>query len=907
MYLSLQSRKRRKMDWVRRNNLIRTEKLHIEDDITKSQFLELYKKYGNGFSDQEFAKYFLDIPTMKAYYLLCGKIKTTPILTLEYISPQKIEEIRNEVRKYLEENNIKDLTKTQLLYIHEKFGDVLELKEFSEEILGISKHAVECMNCEGKGIVKVYQNKIVDRRYIREFQERVARENNLHIGDGLSVEEIEEIYKKYKNEIDERTFAVKILQISNGRYNLIKREKQKNNKIESKKISSIFTRYIVDPNYIEALREKVILQENLHINDSIDNERFKELYKKYGGILSEVMFAEEILDISAVGVKNMRVSKSNSLILNDIEIPEEYTQEVCQKIVNENGLEQNQLINMEEFQALYDKYAYILSKEQFATLVLDITLDSFNCVKYGNNQRMKILRNYKTTDFEELKKKIIEEEHLHFEDTIKYEEFKKLYSKYSSPNIKESVFAQKVLGLKISDFNNMKYSNNKVKILRNEILPTEEEIEKIKWKVIKENKLHIKDVINIETFNEYHLKYGGIIPDEMFAEKILDITPQTLRKMKSKKDFQAQILLKTMMSEEEIKSLRQKIIFEKSLYIGKEINLEDFNKLYDNYEHILQPIVFGNRILGIGDQSINKLRNGSSETIRLFASENKKQRKKQRKESFTDEQISQIKICLIEGLSEEEIASRLFVEIPYLRKNLKKEFSRNGRISKKEIQKERIRYLYSFGHGLSDIKKLVAGDPEEIKTMLEEVKQEEKQKEKQNKKAQKEKKKEENGTQRLKFLEGRVKKILDDYIETPKRIEIVKNYIELCGKTIEDKTITQERLGLLGEAIIFLQSGEKEIALYAKGCTLFGNYKGAIKFINENIQNEGVSTQGKKDLAKFRENLKYAIKKQNAVNLISKGKLDAKTIADISGISEVEIIGIMRRMRNNPKKEIESK
>lgn len=939
MYLSLQSRQRRKIDWVKRANLIKNEKLHIGDDITQQQFLELFKKYGEGFSDQEFAKYFLDIPTMKCYYLWCGKIKTTPILTLEYVSPQKIEEIRNKVKNYLTTNNMKELTKSELLYLHEKFGEVLELKEFAEEAMGISQHAVECMNCEGKETVKVYRNPIVDRKYIREFQERVARENNLHIGDELKIEEIEEIYKKYKDEIDERTFAVKILQISNGRYNLIKREKPKDGKTESKKLSSIFTRYVVDPDYIEALREKVILQENLHINDPIDNERFKELHKKYGGILSEVMFAEEILDVSAVGVKNMRVSHTNSLILTDIEVPEEYIQELCQKIIDENGLEQNQLINKEEFQVLYDKYAYVLSKEQFATLVLDISLDSFNSVKYENNQRMRILRNYKTTDFEELKKRIIKEEHLHFEDTIRYKKFKELYLKYSSPNVKESVFAQKVLDIKISDFNNMKYSKSKIKILRNEKLPSEEEFEKLKWRIIRENKLHIKDTMNIETFNEYHLKYGGIIPAEMFAEKIFDLSVQTLKKMKADTEFEAQILLKESMSDEEIKLLRQKIIYENCLYIGKEISLEEFNNLYDNYEHILQQIVFGTQILGVGDQSVNKLKSGNCETVKLFASENKKERREQRKRPLTDDQISQIKLCLIEGLTEEEIASRLFIEIPYLRKNLKKEFSKNGRISKQEIQKERIRYLYLFGYGLADIKKLVAGVPEEIKSLLEEVKQEEKQKdrdakmiqkekqkkerekakqeakksrakelEKQDKNARKRKvaqKKDEKSQQDLEYLEKRVKKILDDYVETPKRLESVKEYIELCGRMIEDKSLTLKRLELLGESIIFLQSGEREISLYAKGCILFGNYKNAVKFINQNIQNEAVSVQGKKDLENLRQNLRYAMKKQDAVNLVFRGEIDPKIIAYETGISEVEAMSIIKRMKNNPKREIE--
>ena len=61
MELSLQSKTNLKSVYKLRERFIEEEKLHINDKIDYEKFQELYEKYGEDFTEKEFAKYFLDI------------------------------------------------------------------------------------------------------------------------------------------------------------------------------------------------------------------------------------------------------------------------------------------------------------------------------------------------------------------------------------------------------------------------------------------------------------------------------------------------------------------------------------------------------------------------------------------------------------------------------------------------------------------------------------------------------------------------------------------------------------------------------------------------------------------------------------------------------------------------------
>lgn len=432
MEISLQSKVNFKKIYHKRQEMIFKEKFHIGDSINYEDFKDLYLKYGTEYSEKDFAKYFLDIGTSRFYCIESGKIKETSILLREYVSDAEINKIRNEILNTYRFETVKKIKYDYLEELYKKHYSKLSLQMFAEEVFELHPHTVENMKSNRNKEGVIFKNPL-DKEKIARIKIKVIKESGLHIDDEISKEEFYEIYEKFGEDLEESVFARKVLEIPYGSFNSLKRGKSKKN--------YVFSRYSVNPNDICNLREKVIIEENLSFEEPISNERFKELFRKYAGILSEVMFAEEILDISAVSVKNMRIVGGNSIILTNIEIPEEYIYELRLKIVTEKRLEQNQLVSLKQIKKWHKEYCGRLSEKQFVTLILDTPVENYKNLTCGANERISILRNQVVTDFEKLRKKVIKENNLHYRDKIEYLAFTRLHKKYA-PNMPENIFAR---------------------------------------------------------------------------------------------------------------------------------------------------------------------------------------------------------------------------------------------------------------------------------------------------------------------------------------------------------------------------------------------------------------------------------------------------------------------------------
>ena len=153
----------------------------------------------------------------------------------------------------------------------------------------------------------------------------------------------------------------------------------------------------------------------------------------------------------------------------------------------------------------------------------------------------------------------------------------------------------------------------------------------------------------------------------------------------------------------------------------------------------------------------------------------------------------------------------------------------------------------------------------------------------------------------FKEIKRKTERVLDSYIvNKPNRIT-VRKYISECKLKIENKSISKEDLEILKEVIIFLDSGEKDISLYVKGCIIFGEYTKAIKFINSTIDNEGVTSEGKIKLQFLKSDLKQAERESNAINIIYAGLSDPKQISERTGLTEVDAIRLMKKFKNQIK------
>ena len=299
MELSLQPKYSYKKLYNKREEMIIKEKLHIQDSITYMQFESLYKKYGSGLSEKDFAKYFLDIDYASYYKLQSKYRKTAIILEREFYLDEEFEEIRKQVLN-LGLTKKDRLNYKKLVELYNIYGRKFSLKTFAEEELTINAHRVDDLNSNKESEARILTREFEDKKTIRKIRESLAsKEKKLHMNSQIKLSEFNELYQIYVIneglELDRKAFALKVLGISNdvyGRFEGGKREKV-----------FIFSTYPINPEYIANLREKVIISENLYIDEPISAERFDELYENYAGVLTEEVFAEEILDSSIDTVK----------------------------------------------------------------------------------------------------------------------------------------------------------------------------------------------------------------------------------------------------------------------------------------------------------------------------------------------------------------------------------------------------------------------------------------------------------------------------------------------------------------------------------------------------------------------------------------------------------------------------
>lgn len=602
MEISLQSRITYKTVHKRRCDMITKEKLHILDGMNYSRLQELHQRYGKELTEEEFARYFLDIDWRSYYNLQSGRRAETVILEREFYLEDEIDEIEN---VFIEESGLTPNDKINyetIVIFHNTYGGRFPLKTFADEILGINAHRVDDLNFNKASTAFVFKEKKYSRSSVREIRKRIESECNLHMKSQITLEQFEELYKKYgEGKIDDRVFALKILGITVDSYLRFKNGKRST--------IIIFGTYPLNPDYICELRENVILSEKLRIDDFITVERFDELYQKYGGILPEELFAQEILDVSYASLQNARRRKNNLIILDNIEVPEEYIKTLRERIVHEKNFNSNQLKSLDELIELYSEYGYPLSEKQFITKVLGVSINSYYFLNAGSIMYTYILSDDKEHDFDSVRAQVIKECNLHYDDKIDYTTFYDLYLKYGT-GMREYVFADKILDIDQVRLDNLRHDkeNATTHILLAEPLPSDDEIERIKGNVIKKYNLSANTLMDYKTFRKIYDEFSGIMPEDMFAFRILDISESLLKQIKRNISEKIYILRVADVSKEKIEAFRIKVLMENHLYSGYRLTFQEFCTLYKTYERVLSEEEFAGMILGISEQSLRKLR-----------------------------------------------------------------------------------------------------------------------------------------------------------------------------------------------------------------------------------------------------------------------------------------------------------
>lgn len=524
--MSLQRKINLEKIYPQRNKMISEYKLHIQDSISYEKFKELYSKYGNGLVEEEFAKYFLDIDWRSYYNLQRGYRETSTILERQYYEYSDLDLLEE---KFLSQSKLKPNDKInyeQVVELHEKFGGFFPLKLFADEILGLNAHAVDDMDYDRSISKPILKKEKINRNEISIIRDKIITETGYHTKKQITLEEFKNLYEKYATpQISDRIFALKVLGITTDTF--IRFKKGKREKV------TIFPTYPVNPKYISKLREKVIKEENLYIDKPLSVEEFNNLYEKYGGILTQEIFAQEILDVNWESIKNQRGRKQNVYILRKIPY-EEWIDELREKIIKENSLKPYDKLSLVQIKELYKKYPSVLSERLFCIELLKIPDYNYSQLTAGTTFETRILVDKSEKNFEEIRRKVIEENNLHYDDKIEYYELDRLHTLYA-PTVEEHIFADKVLDIPQNQLDNIRFDKGNLytHILLSEKLPSKEELENLKRKVIYAENLHRRDSIDYITFIRLYKKYGGIMPKDMFAEQILDILSSRVKKNKN--------------------------------------------------------------------------------------------------------------------------------------------------------------------------------------------------------------------------------------------------------------------------------------------------------------------------------------------------------------------------------------
>lgn len=808
----------------------------------------------------------------------------------------KTREILAKRREIIEKEklHIKELIDAEeFLRLYNKYGNGFEQKEFAYAFFDID-------NAKYDPFMKGKKVSILSSEYVSKEEFRSIREKLIDIYDlkTVSYNSALKLYEDFGQRLSFKLFSEEVLGIDEKTLKSRNLKRSPNREIPvnfdiepgeyaaSHSEGEVMLMYALNPEHILNLRKKVIYEEGWHIGEDIDYEKFIQLYSKYGKDMSEDVFSQEVLDISARSLIRMKgPKKSSTAILQNVEIPEKYITTLRDKIVMLNKLEGGQLLEYTKLQEFHRKYAREFLERDFAINVLEVESESYRFLPAGINHSVTILKS-RETDFEALRNKLIREMNLHYDDMINYDIFVNWHQSYA-PNMREVVFAEKVLNIGPENFKEVKYRNGRARILLDIKLPSKEEIAELRKKVIKENKFHINDKIDYRQLQELHLKYGGIMSIEMFAVDVLLMSQPKIKVMKrdyERNDYsedtelkKAYILLNYEIQLEELKELKSTIKRIENLENPQMMSKEQIEELYEKYGGIMSFNMFLQGILSVSKENFENLKYGHHKKTLVCV-----------REGLSNDEIKQIIRFLANDLSEDEIAMEMELPRTLLKMSIK-ELSKSKEFSD-AILYERVKLLSEENISVSNIATKLGISQDDVRDMLNRYKKE-KSKEyenlRQEKKEQKAKEKKES---KKALVKARAIRILDKYELNDKNIKNVRAYISDCRESFEEGKFLRSEIDFLMECMIFIQCNCKEIELVSKMCIHFNEYRKGMNFIAENIDNEGISRDEREKLKALRNSMDYAIRKQHALQRLKLGDTDVEQIARLTGLREVDVL-----------------
>lgn len=539
--------------------------------------INLYQTYGEGFSEETFVKEVLNVPAelYKKAKATDGNIKILKIK--DTISDEEINNLRIKLIESGHAMNKINYDQFSELYI--KYGTGLTERTFAIKVLDLNYGNYRRLKEVKNAIVIILKN-VGNAQEIKNMMLEDGYENYIlkNYSDFL------DLYYKYGLTFTEVFFSENVLDVIYDNYRRLKK-----GNFEVKILSTVITQNDID-------KIKNILEQNGYKHKSIDYNEFLTLYQEYGSNMSEKEFAMKVLNLNIDMYKNIKVKNGKAVILKE-NIYNENIESIRQDLVKQKLI--NKSIDYSELKELYLRYGMDMSEKEFATDVLDLSVDSYRVLRKCNNKaKFKILKKEIPKELERIKKFLISKGYRN--KKIDYNELHELYLVYGS-FISERQFAMQSLDLSSSSYQDIKYQSKKNIKLGAIILPykklTTEDLEKIRQELIAsgfENKS-----VSICEIDELYQKYSNIMTKIRFLEDVLGIYHVS----SLSKDSNITILQKKdVLDDSTIEQIKQ--IMYKEGYYYKKIKPKDTYDLYEKYGKGLTYNTFIYQVLGITRKQI---------------------------------------------------------------------------------------------------------------------------------------------------------------------------------------------------------------------------------------------------------------------------------------------------------------
>lgn len=294
-----------------RNKIIKNENLIPGSKIDYEQLHRIYIKYSSIMDEARFAVSILGLNKTR-FFNIKSNAKDKAVILKDMLDIV-IKQVREQL---LEEEKIKPgdtIDYKRLTMLIEKWKGTIDETILVRNVLGLSAETVRRMKD------KHSQKSIVMKEFIEEKTEdkiialrnKIFKSEDVKPGITIDYERFLILYEKYKNDIDERTFALRVLLITQDKYLLIKRNLTKKTTICKELVEEL------GQNELENIRQVVYDEYGIIEGEKINYERLTEIARRWKNKIQEKDFAYKILGISEKSYYGMKYdTKKQSYVLN---------------------------------------------------------------------------------------------------------------------------------------------------------------------------------------------------------------------------------------------------------------------------------------------------------------------------------------------------------------------------------------------------------------------------------------------------------------------------------------------------------------------------------------------------------------------------------------------------------------